>query len=253
MAQRNLLSIVQSLVDSLRLTKVDSIDDTDESLQLANIVRDVYYEGLANRNWPHKETVQGFDPRLDQATHVQIPSDVKSVERVNYNKRKTTDTSDKYKPVEYMTPVDFIDYLNSRNSSDTDVTVVEDVNGVDLNIITDKAPDYWTSLDQGYIIFDSYDSAVDSTIQRSKTQAFVVNTSEFTVSDTFVPDVPEHAFPWLLAESKAVAFIEMAQEGNAKAEQQSRRQQQWLSRKARKTGTGYSYYRAGRVSKKAGK
>lgn len=251
MAERNLLDLTQMILQSLGKVQVDSIEETDDSLQVAQIIREVYYEGLANRNWANKSYVTSLSPLgLSTPTHLIIPSTVKDIEKINYNKRKASDTRDKYSEVEYMSPVEFVDYLNSRNSSEENIQTVTDVNGTVLLIRNDYAPTYWTSFDDTNIIFDSYDQAVDSTIQETKQQVHATKSTTFTLADTYVPEIPEVAFPWLLAEAKSVAFIEMAQEGNSKAEQQSRRQQQWLSRNNRRAGRSYSLAKFGRTSKK---
>jgi hypothetical protein len=251
MAQRNLLDLVQTILEALGESQVDSIEETGPSLQVANIIRDVYYEGLANRNWAHKFTVTSLTPLgSSQPTHLIIGSSIKEIERINYNKRKASDTKDKYGEVDYKDPVSFLDFLNSRNSSDSTVTSVTDVGGTTLLIRNDIAPSYWTSFDDDHVVFDSYDTGVDSTIQASKQQVHAVKSTTFTLEDSFIPDIPEEAVPWLLAEAKSVAFIDIAQEGNQKAEQQSVRQRQWLSRNNRRAGKGYSLAQFGRTPRK---
>jgi hypothetical protein len=251
MAQRNLLDLVQTILEALGESQVDSIEETGPSLQVANIIRDVYYEGLANRNWAHKSYVTSLAPLgVSTPTHLLIDTEIKEIERINYNMRKASDTKDKYGEVEYKDPVDFLDYINSRNSSDATVTSVTDVNGATLLIRNDVAPTFWTSFDDTYAVFDSYDSGVDATIQASKQQVHAVKSTAFTLEDSFIPDIPEEAMPWLLAEAKSVAFMDIAQEGNQKAEQQSRRQQQWLSRNNRRAGKGYSLAQFGRTPRK---
>jgi len=251
MAQRNLLDIVNSILEPLEEKTVDTIDETTRSYQVAAIVRDTYFEGLANRNWPHKKELQGLQPRgAATPTHLIIPSSVKEIIEIRYDVAKTTDTRKKFRTIEYKTPIDFLDFTNSRNSSKSDVVEVEDPTGTSILIKDDKAPEYWTSFDQKSVVFDSFDKAVDSTIREEKQQTYVVTTSDFLFEDDYVPDLPEEALPWLLAEAKSVAFVDIAQESNVKAEQKSRRQQQWLSRKSRTTGRGYSLPSYGRRSKK---
>lgn len=251
MAQRNLLDLVQTILEALGESQVDSIEETGPSLQVANIIRDVYYEGLANRNWAHKNYVTSLQPLgVATPTHLVIATDIKEIEKVNYNKAKVSDTRVKYAEVDYKDPVAFLDYCNDRNSSNANIDTIEDVNGTILLIRNDTAPTFWTSFDDTYAVFDSYDNEVDSTIQASKQQVHAVKTSTFTLEDSFIPDIPEEAVPWLLAESKSVAFMDIAQEGNQKAEQQSRRQGQWLSRKNRRAGKGYSLAQFGRSPRK---
>lgn len=251
MAVRNLLDIVNTVLEPLNESYVDTLDETDRSLQVARLVKEVYYTGMANRNWPHKTKPVTMQPYgVDTPTHLIIPSDVKEIQEIKYDTARVTDTRKKYSKLDYMTPVDFIDYTNSRNSSKSDVTVVTDPSGIELLIKNDKPPQYWTSLDQERVVFDSYDSAVDSTIRRSKQQVYVVKSTEFLLEDDYILDLPEEAFPWLIAEAKAWASVEIKQEINPKAEQISRQQNQQMSRKSRKAGEGKRLPSYGRVSKK---
>lgn len=251
MAERTLLDITNSVLKAIGQRAATEIGETTVSLQVAEIVRDTYYEGLANRNWAHKKTFMGFDPYgASKPTHVIIPNNVKDIDKFNYDGRKVTDNRSKYEEVRYLTPEEFLQYTNQRNESNDNISVVEDVNGIDILIRTDVRPEYYTSFDQEYLIFDSYDSTVDSFLQKNKMQAQVVLGAEFTLEDDYVPDIPEVAFPWLLAESKSVAAIEINQDGNSKAEQQSRRQQQWLSQNNQKVGAAVRFNTFGRSPRK---
>ena len=46
----------------------------------------------------------------------------------------------------------------------------------------------------------------------------------WTMSDTFTPDLDANLFPLLLNEAKSLAFVEIKQSSNPKAEQYARRQ-----------------------------
>jgi hypothetical protein len=117
MAQRNLLDLVQTILEALGESQVDSIEETGPSLQVANIIRDVYYEGLANRNWAHKNYVTSLQPLgVATPTHLVIATDIKEIEKVNYNKAKVSDTRVKYAEVDYKDPVAFLDYCNDRRT-----------------------------------------------------------------------------------------------------------------------------------------
>ena len=53
MARMNLLQIVQSIMSDMDTDNVNSINDTIEALQVAQIVKDTFYELISRRDWPH--------------------------------------------------------------------------------------------------------------------------------------------------------------------------------------------------------
>ena len=54
----------------------------------------------------------------------------------------------------------------------------------------------------------------------------------WTVSDSFIPDLPEEAFSRLLAEAKAACFGRLKQLTDNKSEQQAQRQRHAMARKS---------------------
>jgi len=215
MAQRNLLDYVQVVLESLKEKVVDTIDETQPSLQVAHILREVFFEGLANRNWPHKFLVTALQPfGIDTPTHLIIPSSIKRIFSIKYNKRRLADTRDKYDDVRYIDPEEFLFRTNQRNSSEDNIDTVTDVDGGKLFIRNDTPPTWWTSFNQDQVIFDSYDSEIEATIQASKQQVYVIKNPEFCIEDDFIPDIPEIAMPWFIAEAKSVASIEVSQDAN---------------------------------------
>lgn len=134
---------------------------------------------------------------------------------------------------EYVTilPVrQFIDMVNGFNPSETDVSsfTFNDTSNSYPGAFTfyyknDKTPSYCTILSNYYVIFDSYDESVDSTLQSSKTLAEGSVIPTFTMSDSFTPNLSEEQFPLLLNEAKSLAFFELKQMVHQKAEQEAKR------------------------------
>ena len=249
--KRSLLDMVQSILSDLNSDNVNSIGDTEEALQVATIVKDTYYEMVATRNWPtHKELIQlNASAVAARPTHVMVPEDVHEIHEaeIYYNKVRNGETRKRYDKIHYMYPDEFLEYTNSRNSDLDSVDVILDINGgVELLIKTDAQPTYWTSFDDNWIVFDSYDTDVDSTIQNSKLQVQAYRTPGFSMSDTFVPDLPIDAFPGFLSECKSKAFIIIKEMPNEKAEQIAQRQSRWLSRKGWRAKGGVRYPDYGR-------
>lgn len=248
MSRMTLLEMVQDILNDMDGDEVDTILETIESAQVAQILKTSYFELMANRNWPHLKTTFDLDEYSTTTTPVTmvIPANIKEVEWIKYNIRSSTDTKDKYRTIEYKYPEDFLEVMNNRDSSASEVSKLSVATGLYLNVRRDKAPQYWTSFDDTYAFFDSYDSAVESYIHANKTSCYGVRTPTWTHTDAAYPDLPYEAFPVLLEEAKSTAFYVLRQVANEKAEQKATRQQRWLSRKAWRAKGGVRYPNYGR-------
>jgi len=248
MAKLTLLEIVQDILNDMDSDEVNSISDTVEATQVAQVVKTTYEEIVNDRRWPTAKAIVQLTASGSHSypSHMSISDDVQELRWVKYNKRKSTDTKDKFEDVTYSDPDDFINLINQRDSSATNVDSITDYDGTVVYILNNVAPTYYTSFDDEKLVFDSYDSAVDSTLQASKTQVSVYKEPVFTLSDSFVPDLPAKAFPYLLAEAKSVAFNAIKQVANPKEEQRSRRQRTYLSRDKWRTNGGIKKVNYGR-------
>jgi len=245
MAKQTLLEIVQDILNDMDGDEVSSITDTTESLQIANIVRSTFNEIVDSRDWPHLKQLATLVPSITYPTVFNVTDTFRTIDWIKYNKRKVSDVRDKYDAILYLTPEEFMNYCDSRSSSATNVTTVV-INNIKYNIKTDTAPTYWTTFDDETIIMDSYDSDVDSNLQASKTQCFASLLPVFTMSDTYVPDLPAKAFSYLVAEAKSTASYSLRQVGNQKEEQKSQRQRKWLAREKWRLNGGMSFPNYGR-------
>ena len=252
MAKKSILDMTQDILSDMNSDEVSSITDTLESLQVAQIIKSTYEDMMSNKNWDHlrKLTQLNASGTTSRPTHMKVEENIKEVVSLSYNKQNSTQTSPRWQEVEYMLPDDFLRYTNSRNSDNSDTDEIADVSGVELLIKNDKAPQYYTSFDDEYIVFDSYDSAVDSTLQANKTQVVAYVMPTFTLSDTFVPDLPAEMFSVLLAEAKSTCFARIKQMPDGKAEQQSRKGRSWASQRAFQVAGGWNFPSYGRTSQK---
>ena len=109
---------------------------------------------------------------------------------------------------------------------------------ITLYIQNNKAPEYWTSFDDKYIIFDSYDVAVDASgLAAAKTKCHGQSIPTWTSSNSFTPTLDANKFAYLLAEAKATCFANLKSEENPKLERQVRNQ------KAKQQNNNYRYKR----------
>lgn len=247
-----LLDLTQDILNDMDGDQVNSIDDTFEAEQVAQIVKSTYYAMISNRNWPHTRQAIQILPSGDPAlpTHMNVQEDIKEICFINYNKIQLGETRKLYKPIHWLEPDDFLRILNRRNNDEDNIDIIVDPTGVELLIKNDFAPTYYTSFDDETIIFDSYDNEVDTTLQQSKIQAKAYVIPPWSPVDTFIPDLPSEAFTALLEESKSRAMLKLKQVQDVKAEQEATRQQRWLSRKAWKVNGGIQYPDYGRRGRK---
>lgn len=237
MERMNLLEITQSILTSMVSDDVNSIDDTDESLVVVGIIQDTYYEIGARENWNWLKKVGnlGAYGNPDYPNFLVSPVPIVNLQHVRYNIRTSTDTIDKYRTTQYEEPEDFLNRVLNRFSTATNVDTVV-YNGVNLGIFNDRGPAYFTSFDDDVLVFDAYDSSVDTTLQASKSVAEFIRIPDWTPSDSFVPDLPPNLFPFLLSESKVACHQYLKNSGNPIDAKRSFRQgsmAKWNERKVR--------------------
>lgn len=243
-----LLALTQNILSALNSDDVNSISDTTESLQVAEIVRTSYFNIVSRAELPeHNQLFQltastnGFDPVL-----MYRPENVTKINWIKYfddtddnsepfntthdlnTDIEDTDNGDdgsapSYKDVQILPVNEFIRMVNGFNTNDSDVSTFT-LNDITFNFKTDQQPLYCCVVQNYYIIFDGLDTSVDSTLQTHKTQCFGQIIPTFLMEDTFIPEMDDYKFPLLLNEAKSLAFLELKQMTHAKAEQENKRQ-----------------------------
>lgn len=248
MALKTLLDIVQNILSDMGSDEVNSISDTVESEQVAAIVQNTYEEIISDRLWPHLRSLIQIESLSDTSkpTHMHVPDNVIKVEWIKYNKKTSTDTLKKYSSVPWKEPDKFLQLVTSRNDTLSTIDTITTDEGIELFIINDKAPTFYTTFDDEFLIFDSYDSGVESTLQKSKTQVYAYVEPVWSKTDTFVPDLPSKFVPYLVAEAKSTCFNSIKQDPNSKEEQKSRRQRTWTARENFRVDGGIVYPDYGR-------
>jgi hypothetical protein len=232
-----LLDIVSDILSDMDSDYVDSINDTDEAMQVAQIVKTTYYAMMANRNWSHQQRLLNISSSTDNTlpTHMFIEDEYKELISVFYDCRRLNDSRIDYRQMKYLDPDAFLRFTNRRNNTDGQTLIVNDPSGVKFMVLNNKAPQYFTSFNDKDMVFDSYDVGIDNTLQATKTQARAYIISPFEMIDSFIPDLPDEAFPALIEEAKSKAMFKLKQMQDVKAEQEANRQQRWLSRQNWKT------------------
>lgn len=222
------LDLVQAVLSSTDSLEVNSIGDTAESLQVATIVRTAYFDLIARGAFPENYSNFNLTGSGDATKPVlmYLPNDVADLKVLQYNKRTADDDTDKFSEV-FATPIeDFLKRMHMLDTTEDNVaSFVHTANDYQITIAynTDLAPRYFTSLDDRTILFDSYNSEVDTTLQGSKTICYGKRVIDWTASDTFIPALDDEQFALLLNESKALAWAELKQTQHPKAEQNAKR------------------------------
>lgn len=252
MAKLSLLEIVQDILNDISSDFVNSIDDTEESQQVAQIVKSTFFAMMSNRNWPHLKRGLTITPYSDSSkpTHMKVVEDIKELLFINYDTRKSGETRKKFTEIKWMEPDVFLRKTNQEDNTKSYVNTVQDPSGLELFIRNDKAPQFYTSFDDNTLVFDSFDNAVDSTLQQTKMQAHGYVFPSWTHTDSFVPDLPAEAFTALIEEAKSKSAMKLNQSPDQKAEQEAVRQNRWLSRKGWQINGGIQYPDYGRKPRK---
>lgn len=259
MAKQTLLQLTQDILSSLDSDQVNSISDTVESLQVANLVKNKYYDIISRGNLPAQKVLlqltASTDP--DRPTLMYVPAGVTDIEWIKYFDSNPDDSQEQsqfgayshgvnedlvsstdpsgitlpgYKYVTILGIDQFLDMINRFNNTDSNVVSYSfQEGGVNFTLYfkDDIQPKYCTVIENTYILFDSYDSGFDTTLQESKTMVYGTKVTPFVMEDSFIPDIDDEQFSLLLNEVKSLAFYELKQMPHPKADQEIRRQ--WSS------------------------
>ena len=195
-----LLDLVQATLNKMSSDEVNSIGDTVESMQVAEEIKATYYAMLGNIEQPFQYNLVPLEASIDinRPTHMKVPEGVDNFKWIKYN--KGTALQPAYGEICYLTPEEFLNRNSNWNDTANRITV-QDYSGSYLVIGSNRHPLHFTLFDDQHVVFDSYDSSVDDTLQSSKVQAFAQRISPWIMEDSFIPDLPAKYFPQLLAEA----------------------------------------------------
>lgn len=255
------LELVQDILSSMDSDEVNSIGDTIEAQQVAKIVKNVYNDIISTIDLPDEFTLFQLDPSLDSAkpTVMYVPAAYEGTQWIKYNKKGEATSGSGSPSGTWTTPDGLVIYYGPAEASfgsgatgathqqftdiiylprekflqdiqsfvDTEANIVSysiDVDGTDIPLLcrNDKQPDYWTIIDNRTILFDSYNAAVDTTLQASKTMCYGKKTRSFTMSDSWEINLDDRYSSLLYNEAKATCFSELKQIQNTRAERAAR-------------------------------
>lgn len=221
--------MVQSILSSMSSDEVNSISDTTESLQVAEILKQTYFNILSRSKLPIQQEMFQLNASTDSTQPVLMyrPDQVAKMDWIKYFDGSSSSSPPEYKYVTILPVTQFLDIVNGFNTDETDVesfTFTANSESFTFNYKNAKQPQFCTAIENYYIIFDSFDASIETTLQASKTQCWGEVLPTWFNVDGFIPDFDDQQFPLLLNEAKALAFYELKQQPHAKAEQEARRQ-----------------------------
>jgi len=222
--KKTLLEIVQDILNDLDSDSVNSIDDTIEATQVANIVAQTYFDLLTDRTIPEHFELFRLTALSDseRPNYMALPDNVGDIQKIEYN--KSSNSEQEYREIHWRTPLDFLRDTGSRNSASADTRVVLDFNGsTELLIYTNRMPHTYTSFDNKHIVMDAHDLTIDTTLQASKSRGYGTLIPTVTLIDTFAFDFEAKFFPHLIAEAKSRSFSVLHKTLDQKVEQAARR------------------------------
>src|SRR5258706_681776 len=209
-----LLNMTQNILSALNSDEVNSIGDTAESLQVAEVIKTTYFNILARSKLPIQKELFQLDDASDitQPVLMYRPDRVAKMEWIKYYDSKQanqTDPPNGYKYVTILPVRQFIDMVDSFNTTDTSVqTFTFTANGKSFTFYykNNKTPQFCTALENYYVIFDGFDSSVDSTLHASKTMCWGEILPVWSMDGSFIPDLDDQQFPFLFNQAKSLAF-----------------------------------------------
>lgn len=257
MAFMTVAEMVDDILNDMDSDPVTLFDDTEESRQIIQILKTTYFQIIDGKgdNWPHLyKLFQLTQTDANTPTHFTIPTNVMDFEWIKYDVMKSGETRERYTTIKRLDPDEFMALVDARNNDNSNVDIITDLGGSGtIKIINDKAPQYYTSFDEEYIVMDSYDSDVETFLKTTKNKCWGKVYPTWTDDDgTFIPDLPVDMFSYYLSEAKSMCFLNIKQVANPKVEQQAVSQRRRMSQDAwkDKKSKGIKYPNYGRRGKK---
>jgi hypothetical protein len=155
---------------------------------------------------------------------MERPEGFHSIEWVKYDVKLTAGGDQNYEYVDYMEPDRFMERVQSRSTSDTNVTAVTLSTGIIIPVINDRRPQVYTVMDSGSdeLVFDSYDSNLETNLQASKSLAYGTQRPTLTLSDTATMVLPRHLETLVKREARAL-FFDLYKDGATREVDRTRR------------------------------
>jgi hypothetical protein len=249
-----LLEAVQLILSSMDSDEVDSYDDTVESLQVAHILKSVYYDLATDLALPEHDGFFELNASGSalQPTLMTLPTNCVRLDYLQYNKKEDDDTYADYQTLSFM-PIDqFMEMQNvlrTQTSNVGQMSFTSNSETFEVMYASDRMPMYYTTFDDGTYIFDAYDSDIDTTLTKAKTRAYGSTYPTFTLSNNFAADLEPTQFSLWINRAKVRAFSELKQAANQEAAGEARRQKIIVQKRKRRTPDTQEVFKVARFGR----
>jgi len=224
-----LLEMVQHILAAMGSDEVNSYDDTVESHQVAQLIRQVFYDAAVELSLPEHEGMFELNAsgNADLPCLMTLPSSAIKANKVYYDNKAPTDTYSKMVLCTYLPFDDFQRMQSSLRDMTGDVGEMQVTTNTEIYPVlyaSNRHPSYYTTTDDNTLLFDSYDRSIDTTLQKNKSMVHGLIYPTFVMANDTYPQVDPSQFPYLLAKAKTRAFNELKQTLNQESATEARRQ-----------------------------
>lgn len=234
MSKPTLLDMTQEILSAMSSDEVNSISDSAESLQVATILKRKFFDIVSRSSLTEYKDLFKLNPSLDitKPTLMSIPEEISSIEWMKYyNSDDSSGEEVGFEYVDIIPVTQFIDMVTRFNPAETNVssfTFTTTINGVSNDYTfyykNDAQPTQCCVIGDEWVVFDSFDATLDSTLQQSKTMGYGLYSPVWEMTDDFIPELDTEQFSLLINEAKTLAFYELKQQPHELAALESRRQ-----------------------------
>ena len=130
--KKTLLDIVQEVMNDMSADFVNSIGATEESLQVAQVVKSTYEEMVTRRDWPHLKKLLPLISYGNNSypTYLLVPENMRQIDWINYDQKSLDNPTAGFAQIKYLDPQKFIQFTNSRNTADSATEIVTTLDNV---------------------------------------------------------------------------------------------------------------------------
>lgn len=201
------LDLVQKTLSDMDSDAVNSIGDTIESQQIAQLVKEVYDNIMTEQDVADNYGLYPLDGLADttKPTIMKVPDNVISLELLRYDTAGVGATDPAFATITYKEPGDFLNTAYQLRPSDGNTQTIT-WNNVKYYVYTNQAPRFWTMFDDTYVHFDAFLSSVENTMHSQKSSCWGQMTQDLILADNTIIDIPVAQMQQLKAEIRELAF-----------------------------------------------
>ena len=245
--RQTLLQLTQNILSSIEGDEVNSIHDTIESQQVVKIIKNVYDDAVSRLDLMANKTPFNLVASGDNTKPVLMtkPDDIDVIHWIKYNRIEDGDTNPMWTELRFLPFLDFVHRSHELSLDDSYIDSMDhtaDGYSFTIHYRNDVGPQFYTTFDDGTILFDSIDLEVDDTLQSSKTLCYGTKETPWTESDSFYLDLQPEQFALIINEAKALAWVELKQQPHPKAEQSARRNWRHAQKRRQQVPDGATIY-----------